>query len=194
MVSGNYNINSSVSIKDILVFCWDDYLNSHVVRGVEASEVRKALDCYGSKNGCFVYCCTNCGEWVFQSLGCNARVCSCCGKRYADSWAVDLSRRMFKVPHRHIVLTIASELWPYLEDNWPLLKVFQDSAIDALNQYLPSVAGDVKCGVIVILHTFGKDMKFKPHLHLIMTEGGFNSGNDFVSQPFFTKVRCHVSI
>lgn len=50
---------------------------------------------------------------------------------------------MFKVPHRHIVLSIASELWPYLEGNWDLLKVYQDSAIDALNDYLPKAMGEV---------------------------------------------------
>lgn len=186
MVNNNcVNINSSVTVKVILAFCWFYYVKTHDVRDVEASEVQKALDCYGSQNGCFVYCCLDCGQWVFQSLGCNARVCSCCGKRYADSWAVSLSKRMFKVPHRHIVLSVASELWPYLKDNWPLLKVYQDSAIDALNDYLPKVLkDDIECGVIVVLHTFGKDMNFKPHLHLIMTEGGFNSRNEFIPRVY----------
>ncbi|MFH0767220.1 MAG: transposase [Bacillota bacterium] len=179
------NKKASVTVKMILDFCWVDYIKTHIVRDVESSEVQKALDCYGHKNGCFVYCCADCGQWVFQSLGCNCRICSCCGKRYADSWAVALSKRMFKVPHRHIVLSVASELWPYLKDNWPLLKVYQDSAIDALNQYLPSVMGnDIECGVIVILHTFGKDMQFKPHLHLIITEGGFNSRNEFIPRVY----------
>jgi hypothetical protein len=64
-------------------------------------------------------------------------LCSSCGKCYADSWAVSFSKRMFKVSHRYIVLSIASELWPYLKDNWLLLKVYQYSVIDVLNDYLP---------------------------------------------------------
>ena len=28
-------------------------------------------------------------------------------------------------------------------------------------------------GLIVVLHTYGKDMKFNPHLHCLLTEGGF---------------------
>ncbi|MDP2750204.1 MAG: transposase [Nanoarchaeota archaeon] len=180
------NITSSVSVRLILAFCWFYYIKTHDVRDVEAKEVKKALGCYGHKNGCFVYCCSDCGQWVFQSLGCNARICSCCGKRYADSWAVGLSKRMFKVPHRHVVLSVASELWPYLKDNWPLLKVYQDSAIDALNDYLPKSMRDdsIEVGVIVVLHTYGKDMKFQPHLHLIMTEGGFDSRNEFVPKVY----------
>ena len=173
-------------MKVILAFCWFYYVKTHDVRDVEAKEVKKALECYGYKNGCFVYNCVDCGRWVFQSLGCNSRICSCCGKRHADSWAVALSMRMFKVSHRHIVISVASEFWPYLKDNWDLLKVYQDSAIDALNDYLPNAMGEdsIRVGVIVILHTFGKDMRFQPHLHLIMTEGGFNARNEFVPKVY----------
>jgi len=153
---------SSFTVKIILAYCWFYYIKTHDIREVESKEVEKALNCYGYKNGCFVYICKSCGKWIFQSLGCNARICSCCGKRHADSWAINLSKRMFKVPHRHIVISVASELWPYLEKDWSMLKVYQDSAIDALNDYLPKIMGEkIKVGVIVILHTFGKDMKFQ---------------------------------
>ncbi|MFH1637282.1 MAG: transposase [Candidatus Woesearchaeota archaeon] len=176
----------SVTVKIILAFCWAYYVKTHDIRIVEAKEVKKALECYGYKNGCFVYYCNCCNNYILQSLGCNSRLCSCCGKRHADSWAVDLSKRMFKVPHRHLVISIASELWPYLDGNWPLLKVYMDSAIDALNDYLPKIMGDdfIRVGVIVILHTFGKDMKFQPHLHLIMTEGGFDSLGKFIPRVY----------
>ncbi len=179
------NISSSVSVKVILAFCWFYYVKFHDVRDVEAKEVEKALGCYGRENGCFVYYCGDCGSYVFQSLGCNSRICSCCGKRHADCWAVDLSKRMFRVPHRHVVLSVASELWPYLKGNWSLLKVYQDSAVDALNDYLPEAMGeDIGVGVIVILHTYGKSMKFQPHLHLIMTEGGFNLEREFIQRVY----------
>lgn len=162
------------------------YAKTHNIRDIELFEVTKSLNCYGYDNGRFVYSCKKCGSWVFQSLGCNSRICSSCGKRHADNWALNLSKRMFKVPHRHIVLSIASELWPYLKDNWPLKKVYMDSAIDALNDYLPKIIGDasIKVGAIVFLHTFGKDMKEQPHLHLIITEGGFNSKNEFVNKVY----------
>ena len=185
MIKLNPSKNVPVTVKIILAFCWFYYTRTHYVRDIEAKEVSKALGCYGHNNGCFVYICKDCGEYVFQSLGCNSRICSCCGKRHADQWAINLSKRMFKVPHRHIVLSIASELWPYLEGNWDLLKVYQDSAIDALNDYLPKAMGeDIRVGVIVILHTYGKSMNFQAHLHLIMTEGGFNSRNEFVPKVY----------
>lgn len=169
-------------MKIILAFCWVYYVSLHNVRAVEAKEVKKALACYGHNNGCFVYFCPNCKQYIIQSLGCNARICSCCGKRHADAWAMSLSQRMFKVPHRHLVLSIASELWPYLRNDRKLWKTYMDSAIDTLNDYLPKIMHQDKItlGAIVIFHPFGKDMKFQPHLHLIITEGGFDAKQKWI--------------
>ena len=165
----NQQINSSVTVKIILAFCWYFYIKLHHVREIEAKEVEKALNCYGYKNGNFVYYCPNCKQYIFQSLGCNSRICSCCGKRHADTWALQLSKRMFKVPHRHLVLSVASELWPYLKGDRKLWKTYMDSAIDTLNDYLPKIMHQEKLtlGAIVIFHPFGKDVfqiqKLSPH-------------------------------
>lgn len=180
-------INSSVTVKAILAFCWAYYVAIHNIRAVEAKEVKKAIACYDHHNGCFVYVCACCKKYTLQSLGCNARICSGCGKRYADAWAMQLSRRMFKVPHRHIVLSIASELWPYLRKDRTLWKTYMDSAIDTLNDYLPKAMHHKKLtvGAIVILHPFGKDMKFQPHLHLIITEGCFDEKKNWIARDYF---------
>ena len=76
-----------------------------------------------------------------------------------------------------------------------------DSAIDACNDYFPKLMRKHKAqvGIIVILHPFGKDMKFQPHLHLIITEGAFDAKGRFIRQEFiparnFAKVwQYHVS-
>ena len=184
MINTNNNKNYSITVKHILESSWSDYIQINNIRPIEEKEVNKSLNCYDTKNGCFVYHCEKCDKFIFQSLGCNSRLCSCCGKRHADAWALNLSKKMLKVPHRHLVLSVASELWIYLKD-WNLLKVYMDSAIATLDDYIPKSLGkEIKIGVIVILHTFGKDMKFQPHLHLIMTEGGFDLQGNFIPKIY----------
>ena len=46
---------------------------------------------------------------------CKSRLCTHCGKKYADQWAAELSLRMFDVTHRHMVFTVSHILRPYLE-------------------------------------------------------------------------------
>jgi len=173
------------TVTDILTFSWEEYANSHETREVERQEVQKALSCRSDR--VFTYQCTECKETVYQLLGCNSRLCSRCGKRYNDQWAVSLSKAMFQVPHRHFVLSIPSQLWPYLKADRSLWKDYMDSAMDTCADYFPKIMHNpgIEPGVIVILHPFGKDMKFQPHLHIIVTEGGFDGKGRFVPKTFF---------
>lgn len=176
--------NVSFSVKYILFRCWSSYILKHTVTDYQKKEVEKSLNCYGSQNGCFVYYCNTCNDWVFQSMGCNSRLCSCCGKRYTDQWSHSLSNAMFPVPHRHFVMSVPSMLWSYLRD-WKWQKIYMDSAILCFNDFFSKILHQkIKVGVIIILHPFGKDMKFQPHLHLLITEGGFNNKKEFVSCKF----------
>jgi len=184
VVNGVLNKNSSVSVKNILKRGWAQFVENSDVFDYQLKEVDKALGCYDSNKGCYVYWCGSCEKYVTLSLGCNGRLCSCCGKRYADQWAHSLSKAMFNVPHRHFVLSVPDALWCYLRD-WNWLKEYMDCAIKCFNEFFSHVLRqDIKVGVIVVLHPFGKDMAFKPHLHLILTEGGFNKRKEFVKCDF----------
>jgi hypothetical protein len=183
-VTSFVDIKDSVSVKQILLGSWDKYLLSNSVLDYQVKEVEKAMSCYGSSRGCFVYYCANCDNYIFMTMGCNGRLCSCCGKRYADQWSHSLSGAMFPVAHRHFVMSVPDALWPFLRD-WNVLKVYMGAAVECFNDYFSKVLHrDVLVGVIVVLHPFGKDMKFQPHLHLLVTEGGFDRRNNFVPLIF----------
>lgn len=147
--------------------------------------MEKALLCRSGQNGLFAYECENCHKTVYQLFGCNSRICPRCGKRYTDQWSKKMSRKLSNVPHRHFVLSIPSQLWPYLKQDRSLWKVYMDSAIETIDDYFPKIMHNphVRVGVIVVFHPFGKDMKFQPHLHLIITEGGFLKGR-FIPKKF----------
>lgn len=117
-------------------------------------------------------------------MGCNSRICSCCGKRYTDQWSLSLSKAMFPVSHRHFVMSVPKGLWSFLKD-WKMRKVYMDAAIQSFNDYFSKLLRrKIKVGVIVILHPYGKDMKDQPHLHLLITEGGFDVKGNFVKCSF----------
>jgi len=93
---------------------------------------------------------------------------------------VSLSEAMFPVPHRHFVMSVPDNLWPFLRD-WGMMKVYMGAAIEAFEDYFSCIVRrSVRVGVIVVLHPFGKDMRFQPHLHLLLTEGGFDNAGVFV--------------
>lgn len=92
---------------------------------------------------------------------------------------------MFNVPHRQIVLSVSDVLWPIMREHRELLKIYMDAAIQAINDTLSHcLRRDVKAGAIVVLHPFSKDLEFKPHIHALVTEGGFDKHGKFVAKRF----------
>lgn len=98
---------------------------------------------------------------------------------------MNLSKAMFPVPHRHFVLSVPDVIWPYLHD-WNMMKSYMDAAIATCADYFPKLMRNrwAKVGIIAVLHPFGKDMKFQPHLHLLITEGAFDQAGNFIKQEF----------
>ncbi len=185
------NKKPSITVKQILEECWPDYIINHEVEDYQIKEVENTLSCYGNEKGCFVFYCEHCDTYIFQHYGCNSRLCSCCGKRYADQWSKSLAKSMFPVPHRHIVFSVPPELWNFLRDK-SLWKDYMDCARTCFNNYVPEMLRKklrIPCkwevGIICVLHTFGKDMKYHTHLHLLVTEGGFDDKGKFHKIDFF---------
>lgn len=179
------------TVKMILESCWHDYVINHEVENYQKEEVEKSLNCYGPENGCFVFYCKHCDKYIFQHYGCNSRLCSCCGKRYADQWSASLAKSMFQVPHRHIVFAVPPALRDFLRDKsrW---KDYMDCARTCFYNYFPKMlkrmlreTSDLEVGIVCVFHPFGKDMKFHPHLHLLITEGGFDNKGKFRKINFF---------
>jgi hypothetical protein len=81
-------------------------------------------------------------------------------------------------------MSVPDALWPFLQD-WNTRKAYMDSAIECFNDYFSKILHrKINVGVIVFLHSFGKDMKFQPHLHLLITEGGFDNKRKFIKCEF----------
>jgi hypothetical protein len=189
IVSNDDKCNPQITVKDIFLdnHNWDVYcyLNRDSIRDIERVEVEKMLSCKEGSKGFFVYYCPCCDESRIVYFGCNSRLCSCCGKKYTDRWARSLQKAMFGVPHRHMVMSVPDRLWFVIREHRELLKVLMDAAIKAVNDTLSyCLKKDVMAGVIVVLHPFSKDLSFKPHIHILVTEGGFDNYCRFIAKRY----------
>jgi len=167
---------------------WKGYRHRHrhELREVEVSEVEKMLRCKEAENGYITCYCENCDEYHVMTFGCNSRLCSDCGKRYTDQWAEGLAKRMFDCPHRHFVMGIASQLWPIFEQNRDWWKILMDSAIEVINEVQSGyMRCNIRAGAIVVLHSYGRDLQFKCHIHVLVTEGGFDDRGVFRHNYYF---------
>lgn len=161
-----------------------EFKHKDELRDVETREVHKMLEC--GKRGFKLFRCPNCGEEKVVYYGCNSRICTHCGKKFTDKWSEGIAKETFDVRHRHVVLTIPEQLRPFFKVNRKLLKVLMDCAILAIAQVMRWELGkEVTPGVIAVLHTYGRDMKWNPHVHALVTEGGFKGNGEWVDVNIF---------
>lgn len=157
------------------------------LRPVVIKEVEKMLLCRDPRGGFATYLCTFCGETKTIPLSCNSRLCSRCGKRYADLWAEELANHLLPCVHRHIVLTISDLLWPYFIGNPKLQKLLLDTAAKTMKEVLKlSNKGKkwLRSGQVLVLHPFGDDLKANFHVHILITEGGLDEEDKWHSTGY----------
>uniref|UniRef100_UPI0038CC151E transposase n=1 Tax=Marinisporobacter balticus TaxID=2018667 RepID=UPI0038CC151E len=85
--------------------------------------------------------------------------------------------------HRHLVFTIPKELRIIFRKDRTLLNLLFRAAADTLLSWFNNLnkSQNFKPGIISVLHTFGRDLKFNPHIHILCTEGAM--GNTQVFRP-----------
>jgi len=154
------------SVKEIFEDNWSSYLLVNKVRDIELKEVEKMLSCKGLERGCFVFHCNNCGKDLVVPFGCNSRICSCCGKRHTDKWADRLTKKIIKnLTYRHLTFSMPEILWSFVKEKRELQKVLMDVAAATIKEmFSVALKQEVVPGIIIVLHPFGRDIVFKPHV------------------------------
>ena len=76
--------------------------------------------------------------------------------------------------HRHIVFSVSDKLWPYFQKYRFLLNGLFEAASKSVLSWFYEInkSQNFKPGIMCTLHTFGRDLKWNPHIHMLCTEGG----------------------
>jgi plasmid rolling circle replication initiator protein Rep len=151
--------------------------------------VEKAIKCGTSDLGYARYECLGCeGEPkpVIVCFTCKSRFCHKCGKKYTDDWADKQQEMIFNVPHRHMVFTIPRELRKIFFQDRKKLNELSKQVAEVFQFYYrrKSKKRDLQVGIITVIHTFGRDLKFNPHIHALVTEGALDNRNEWVPSEF----------
>lgn len=85
-----------------------------------------------------------------------------------------MSFKLLDVQHRHCVFTIARELRPFFLQDRSLLNCLFSSVHSVIIRmfHKENQSELFTPGFICVLHTFGRDLKWNPHIHCLISEGG----------------------
>ena len=157
------------------------------VRPVVLKEVEKMLSCGTLDAGFEIYECPHCHNMHIICYTCKSRFCSSCGVNRAREQSAKIRQIALHVPHRHVVFTIDERLRLYFRKNYHLLNILFLSASQTIDYVFSKMKGkkySITPGYILTLHTFGRDLKWNPHIHCLLTEGGITNLGNFIRAPY----------
>ena len=113
---------------------------------------------------------------------CKHRSCPQCQGMASEQWLVDTKELLLDCPHHHIIFTLPSEL----NDLWRFnRKEMTNILFKATNETLKLFSQNPKYlgaspGILMALHTWGRNLVLHPHLHVVVSHGGISSSNEWV--------------
>lgn len=153
-------------------------------RSAVIENVSRMINCGDPAFGGAMYGCPHCGTLKFVPFRCHSRFCPSCGNKYNQVRSSNISFKLVSCVHRHCVFTIPEELRIYFLKDRKLLNLLFSSVRDVILRMFHK-ANKTELftpGFICVLHTFGRDLKWNPHIHALISEGG--AGNITPWRPF----------
>ncbi len=138
--------------------------------------------------GYSVYECPDCCEIKFSFHTCKSRFCLSCGNKYVRKRTEAILQNSYICKHRHIVFTISDFPWDFFRKNRQLLDLLFQAVSKTIISWFKdkSRSQNYIPGIIAVLHTYGRDMKWNPHIHTIVTEGAIGNFNIFKKFDFIS--------
>ena len=167
---------SQFTIQQIFQDNWNNFVIDNpniLIRDSIFDEVNKVINCGNPDFGYAIYICEHCGKFLKVPFRCKSRFCNTCGVKYAQDRALSMSKKSFRCKHRHIVFTMSDKLWPYFQKYRFLLNGLFWAASNAVLSWFHDLnkSQNFTPGLMCTLHTFGRDLKWNPHIHMLCTEG-----------------------
>jgi len=175
-------------IQQIFDFGWKDYYTSYQPSSVQSKAARSIINCKSGRLGCNISICQECGHTELHHNSCRNRNCPNCQAILKELWIDQRKSEVIDTPYFHVVFTLPAELNPLVYANQELLySLLHRCCAQTLLELSshPKYLGAVP-GIIQVLHTWGQELNFHPHIHCIVSGGGLSkemklkkSGNGF---------------
>lgn len=155
-------------------------------RPVELENIQKMIHCGDPSFGGAMFVC-QCGEMKFVPFRCKSRFCPTCGNMYSIDRTTSMSFKLLHCVHRHCVFTIPEELRPFFLKDRSLLDCLFRTVESVFSRLFLRVNKSTPFtpGFLCVLHTFGRDLKWNPHIHSLISEGGVNDDGFWRKVPHF---------
>lgn len=181
------------TVQDIFNRFFPAYIEQYSPSAIQMKTAHNIINCKTGAYGSNTSICEDCGKIQIHHNSCRNRCCPMCQAVPKELWMDARREDVLDAPYFHLVFTVPDVLNPVILSNQKLL---YDSLYHAASATIGELAADTKylgakVGYICILHTWGSEMNFHPHIHTILLGGGLTAENQWKDNgnDFFLPIR-----
>lgn len=141
---------------------------------------KKLSHCHTAKIGSHLYRCNDldCNKEKLQYHSCGNRHCPNCGSMKKEVWIEERTNELLPTPYYHVVFTLPHEWNPLILGNRKaIFKILFEAASETLLNYGKNEEFlGAQPGITMVLHSWGQELTFHPHVHCIVSGGGYTNG------------------
>jgi hypothetical protein len=156
------------------------YRQAHPLPLAHLRAMRAIEVCRTAALGGHVAQCDHCAQKQFHYHSCRNRHCPQCGSLQRARWLAQREAELLPVPYFHVVFTLPEQIAQLGLRNQ---KAIYDLLFQISSQTLLTIARDPQhlgatLGFFGILHTWGQNLLFHPHVHYVIAGGGIGPDDD----------------
>lgn len=169
-------MSESYPIRDVFRHSLDDYLLVHPVSPQQRRAACAVRACKTGRLGFNSCVCEECGHVEIHNSSCRDRHCPNCQSVLKELWIDQRRSEILDAKYFHVVFTVPHDLKPLFLSNQRLLYSLLHRAA---SRTLLTLAADRKHlgaepGIIQVIHTWGQNLSFHPHVHCIISGAGLS--------------------
>jgi len=168
-----------VALAEVLRQHWPQYARQFgsAILPSHRRAVQAILQCRTAAMGGAVYRCANCRTDRFVYHSCNHRACPQCGQADAAEWTERQKLKLLPVPYYLITFTVPEALRAWVRSHqkrgYALLLGESAAALQEVASREKYLGAEL--GILSVLHTWGRQLQFHPHVHCVVPAAGLRS-------------------
>jgi len=163
-----------LTLADIFEQHMGAYTKTHLLSGEQKKAVGAILRCQTAECGIHTSVCTDCGLVGKAYNSCRNRHCPNCQNAQKQKWMRQRKKELLPIRYFHLVFTVPHSLNPiFIANKEVCYRLLFENVWKTIDYFSanPKWLG-AKTGCIALLHSWGQNLSYHPHIHCIMPSGG----------------------
>ena len=186
----------TVEVADIFRSQSDAFIDRHSLAVQQLKAIRAITRCRTAALGGHLDVCPQCDEEPLISYNsCRNRHCNKCQSQTRERWMNARKQELLETRYFHVVFTLPHQLHTLVLQNqvelYNLLFRIVAETLRAVARHPKHLGAEI--GFFGILHTWGQNLLFHPHIHCVIPAGGISTDRKRWIHPkyaFFLPVRA----